>query len=183
MTIRRPDPRGTDPEREREEIPATAAVWVRPYLSVDHAQAKGLVERVLGEFGLALEPLGTDRDLDDVEGSYRGGGGEFWVVESAGGRIVGTCGVWPDPAERARCELRKMYLDPSLRGRGIGQQLLVIALDHARAAGFHRMELETNHAMTTAIALYQGAGFAEMEPGGACAARCDQTFGMDLGPS
>jgi putative acetyltransferase len=179
MTIRRPDPRGTDPERERDETPQEAAVWVRPYLGIDAAAVRSLVERILGEFGLALDPRGTDRDLEDVDESYRRGGGEFWVVESSGGRIVGACGVWPDPSEPGRCELRKMYLDPSLRGRGIGGQLLALALDHARAAGFRRMELETNHAMAAAIALYQRAGFVEMaaEPE---AARCDRRFGMDL---
>jgi putative acetyltransferase len=76
-----------------------------------------------------------------------------------------------------------MYLDASLRGRGMGRQLLALALDHARAAGFRRMELETNHAMVAAIALYQGAGFEEIPAGGACAARCDRMFGMDLAAS
>lgn len=182
MTIRRPDPRGTDPEREREEIPATAAVWVRPYLGVDAQAVRSLVERILGEFGLVLDPEGTDRDLDDIDESYRRGGGEFWVVESSGGRIVGACGVWPDPEERGRCELRKMYLDASLRGRGMGRQLLDLALEHARAAGFRRMELETNHAMTAAIGLYQRSGFQEIPGTSACAARCDRMFGMDLAP-
>ena len=104
-------------------------------------------------------------------------------MESPGGRIVGACGVWPDPKERGRCELRKMYLDASLRGRGMGRQLLDIALEHARAAGFRRMELETNHAMTAAIGLYQRSGFQEIAGGSDCAARCDRMFGMDLASS
>ena len=180
MTIRRPDPRGTDPERERDKALETAAVWIRPYLGVDQGQVRALVERVLGEFGLTLDPGGTDRDLDDVADAYRRGGGEFWVVESGTGRILGTCGVWPDPSGERLCELRKMYLDPVLRGRGMGRRLLELALDHARSGGFRRMELETNHAMTAAIALYEQAGFVETDPGGSCAARCDRRFGLDL---
>jgi GNAT superfamily N-acetyltransferase len=180
MTIRRPDPRGSDREREREEVPVAAAVWVRPYLAVDAAAVRALVERVLSEFDLALDPRGVDRDLEDVDEAYRRGGGEFWIVEGSGGRLLGTCGVWPDPRDRERCELRKMYLDQALRGRGIGRQLLELALGHARSAGFRRMELETNHAMAAAIALYQGAGFVEQEVESSCAARCDRMFGMDL---
>ena len=180
MTIRRPDPRGTEPEREHDKTLETAAVWIRPFVSVDQTPVRALVTRVLGEFGLELDPRGTDGDLDDIEYAYRRGGGEFWIVESAGGWIVGTCGVWPDPSDRALCELRKMYLDPSLRGRGMGGQLLDIALDHARSAGFRRMELETHHTMTAAIALYEGAGFTEMPVESTCAARCDRRFGMDL---
>jgi putative acetyltransferase len=180
VTIRRSDPRGIDRERERDEEPIDVAVWIRPYLGIDASAARTLVERVLGEFNLALDPRGVDRDLDDIEDSYRRRGGEFWVVEDATGRLVGTCGVWPDPVDPKRCELRKMYLDPSLRGRGIGSQLLELALDHARTAGFRRMELETNHAMEAAIALYQRAGFVEQNTESSCAARCDRMFGMEL---
>lgn len=180
MTIRRPDPRGQDRERDRAETPAAAAIWVRPYLEVDAAATRALVERVLAEFGLALDPRGVDRDLEDVDGSYRRRGGEFWVVEDSTGRVVGTCGVWPHPTDEMLCELRKMYLHPDLRGRGIGLRLLELALAHARGAGFRRMELETNSAMTAAMALYRRAGFVEAE-GAACASRCDRRFVMDLG--
>ena len=180
MTIRRPDPRGTDPERDRDRTLETAAVWIRPFLGVDQTQVRTLVGRVLGEFGLELDPRGTDSDLDDVDDGYRRKGGEFWVVEQSGGWIVGTCGVWPDPSDPRVCELRKMYLDPALRGRGMGGQLLELALDHARSAGFRRMELETHHAMVAAIALYEGAGFTEVPVESTCAARCDRRFGMDL---
>lgn len=180
MTIRRPDPRGSDRERAGDRLRQEAAVWIRPYLGVDLSAVRPLIERVLGEFGLTVDPRGVDRDLDDIEESYRRGGGEFWVVEDAGGRVVGSCGVWPDPGEPRLCELRKMYLAPELRGRGIGRQLLDLALDHAQAAGFRRVELETNHAMTAAIALYESAGFVETAaPAGAT--RCDRRFALDLG--
>ena len=180
MTIRRTDPRGADRERDRDETPLGAAVWIRPYLGVDAAAVRSLIERVLGEFELALDPRGVDADLDDVERSYRAGGGEFWVVEDATGRVVGTCGIWPDRVHLGRCELRKMYLSPELRGRGMGRQLMELALEHARAAGFRTIELETNHAMEAAIALYQSYGFAERAVEHGCAARCDRMFGMDL---
>ncbi len=178
MTIRRQDPR-LDPERDRDRQEESEGVWIRPYLGVDQGQVRELVARVLGEFGLELDPRGTDSDLLDVDGSYRRGGGDFWVVESSAGRIVGTCGVWPHASDRGLCELRKMYLDPVLRGRGMGRQLLELALDHARSAGFRRMELETNHAMEAAIALYESAGFTPLKADPE-APRCDRRFSLDL---
>lgn len=179
MTIRRPDPREL---RETEPgDPLAAAIWIRPVLPGDTRAVRDLVARVLAEFELVLDPAGTDADLADIEASYRAGGGEFWVVEDGTGRIVGTCGIWPVPGDGARCELRKMYLDPSLRGRGMGRQLLETALAHARRLGRTRVELETHHRMTTAMALYEAYDFREVAHEGACAARCDRAYALDLG--
>ncbi|HUP19255.1 MAG TPA: GNAT family N-acetyltransferase [Gemmatimonadota bacterium] len=179
MTIRRPDPREQQPPEAGD--PLASAVWIRPFARGDDRAVRELVTRVLGEFDLTLDPEGTDADLADVEAAYRGGGGEFWVVEDGTGRIVGTCGLWPVPGDAARCELRKMYLDPSLRGRGMGRQLLETALEHARAAGRTRVELETNHRMTAAMALYEAYGFRRTAHGGACTARCDRAYALELG--
>ena len=178
MTIRRPDPRERlDPEAGD---PLASAVWIRPFAPGDGRAVRELVARVLGEFDLPLDTAGTDADLLDVEASYRAGGGEFWVVEDGTGRIVGTCGIWPVPGEAGRCELRKMYLDPSLRGRGMGRQLLETALDHARRTGRARVELETHHGMTAAMALYEARGFREIAREGACTARCDRAYALEL---
>ena len=75
-------------------------------------------------------------------------------------------------------ELRKMYLRPEWRGRGIGKALLATALDHARRTGRKTIELETNRAMTDAIGLYTSRGFREIE--GETCARCDRRFRLDL---
>lgn len=159
---------------------AAAAVWIRPFRPGDAPAVRELVSDVLSEFDLELDTDGVDRDLDDIERSYRAVGGEFWVVESIDGGIVGSCGVWPDPEDPDRCELRKMYLRPDLRGRGLGKRLLATAIDHARQAGRRRMELETNRAMTGAVGLYRSRGFREVEGASACAARCDRRFVREL---
>lgn len=178
MTLRRPDPR--ELQRQEPGDPLAAAIWIRPYLPGDAGAVRELVARVLAEFDLALDPGGTDADLADVESAYRADGGEFWVVEDGTGRVVGTCGIWPVPGDGARCELRKMYLDASLRGRGMGRQLLATALDHARRAGRARVELETHHRMTAARALYEAHGFREVAHDDAGASRCDRAYALDL---
>jgi GNAT superfamily N-acetyltransferase len=100
------------------------------------------------------------------------------VVEDGRGRIVGTCGLWIDPDDPTTAELRKMYLRPDWRGRGLGKSLLETALTHARAMGRNRIELETNRAMTAAIALYRSRGFREVS--GETSPRCDRRFELDL---
>ncbi|HUP01462.1 MAG TPA: GNAT family N-acetyltransferase [Gemmatimonadota bacterium] len=177
MSIRRPDPRTV--EQTRGEDPLAAAIVIRPAGSGDERPVRELVFSILAEFDLAPDDAGTDIDLADLDVHYRRGGGEFWVLEDGRGRIVGTCGVWPNPGDPMRCELRKMYLVPEMRGRGMGRRLLDLALDHARNAGWTRIELETARAMTAAIALYRSAGFRELEEP-PLASRCDRKFGMDL---
>ena len=180
MTIRRPDPRYPGGDTPLEEDPLASAYWIRTFERGDAARVRELVFEVLAEFGLSPDHAGTDLDLSDVERHYLVRGGGFWVVEDGRGRIVGTCGLWLDPEDPEGMELRKMYLRPEWRGRGIGKALLATALDHARRTGRKTIELETNRAMTDAIGLYTSRGFREIE--GETCARCDRRFRLDLVP-
>ena len=178
MSIRRPDPRNPAGDMPIDEDPLASAFWIRGFRREDASAVREIVFGVLAEFGLAPDHAGTDVDLSDVERHYLAPGGGFWVVEDGRGRIVGTCGLWLDPDDPARCELRKMYLLPDWRGRGLGGQLLEVALAHARTTGRTRVELETNRAMTAAIGLYESRGFREFE--GETCARCDRRFALEL---
>ena len=178
MSVRRPDPRHPGGETPLEDDPLASAFWIRSFQRGDAQAVRDLVFGILEEFELAPDHAGTDVDLSDVELHYLAAGGAFWVVEDGRGRIVGTCGLWLDPGNPERCELRKMYLRPDWRGRGLGSQLLTTALAHARGAGCRSVELETNRAMTAAIALYQSRGFREIE--GETCARCDRRLALDL---
>lgn len=178
MSIRRPDPRHPGGETPLAEDPLASAYWIRTFERGDAARVRELVFGVLAEFGLTPDHAATDVDLSDVELHYLARGGGFWVVEDGRGNLVGTCGLWVDREDPARSELRKMYLLPDWRGRGLGKALLETALEHARRTGRERVDLETNRAMTAAIGLYQSRGFREVE--GETSARCDRRFALDL---
>ena len=57
-----------------------------------------------------------------------------------------------------------MWVAPRARGLGLGRRLLAELEAHARAAGVHTLRLETNRALTEAIALYRASGYQEVEP-------------------
>jgi len=57
------------------------------------------------------------------------------------------------------CELKRLYVRPEFRGYKIGKKLVQTLLEHARLAGFERMELSSHHSMTKAHALYEAFGF------------------------
>jgi putative acetyltransferase len=135
---------------------------------------------VLAEYGLEPDPEGTDADLADLEASYWKNGGVFHVVESPDGVVVGCAGLLRLSA--AEAELRKMYLLPAARGRGMGRLLLSRLLADARRLGYQRVVLETASVLTEAIELYRSAGFSpasrdHLSP------RCDQAWKLSLLPA
>ena len=58
------------------------------------------------------------------------------------------------------CELKRMYVVPERRGRGIARALLVALEDRARALGYTIARLDTGPAQPVAQALYESAGYA-----------------------
>lgn len=61
-------------------------------------------------------------------------------------------------------EIKRMWVDPSVRGDGLGSQLLESLEARAREAGKAVARLETNRALTAAIAMYRGHGYREVAP-------------------
>lgn len=75
------------------------------------------------------------------------------VVALREGRVVGTCRVLIDGAEG---RLGRMAVEPELRNRGIGTELLLVAEREAREQGARQMLL---HAQLEAEPLYARAGY------------------------
>jgi GNAT superfamily N-acetyltransferase len=87
--------------------------------------------------------------------------GRFLVVRDTDGRAVGCGGVrLLDPAT---AEIKRMWLHPSMRGRGAGWALLSALETEAVQLGARRGVLDTNVTLTSAVALYRAAGWDEVE--------------------
>jgi putative acetyltransferase len=59
-------------------------------------------------------------------------------------------------------EIKRMFVEPTARGRGVGRQILVALEAQARRLGATRLVLETGPRQPEAIALYAHAGFVEI---------------------
>ena len=82
----------------------------------------------------------------------RGVGCGALVVHGAGGASYG--------------EVKRMYVDPALRGRGLGRLILDALEAEARAESLAFLRLETGPKQPEALGLYRRAGFAERGPFG-----------------
>jgi putative acetyltransferase len=142
----------------------------------DGEAIRALVFGVLGEYGLQPDINGIDLDLFDIEANYPKRGGLFEVLINREGSIVGSVGLYP--LEKDIVELRKMYFDESIRGKGLGKYTLRRVIDKAKSMGFKRVVLETASPLIEAIGLYKSFGFSSTE--GTHADRCDQAFYLDL---
>ncbi len=67
-------------------------------------------------------------------------------------------------------EVKRMYVQPNARGRGVARAILNRLEDEARARGFRRIALETGDAQHAAIQFYERCGFARGDAFGAYAA-------------
>jgi GNAT superfamily N-acetyltransferase len=91
------------------------------------------------------------------------GRGAFLVAYSSGEPVA--CGaVRRIDADTA--EIKRMYVAPQARRRGIAQQLLARLEAEAHRLGVKRIVLETGVRQPEALALYERAGFGRVPPFG-----------------
>jgi GNAT superfamily N-acetyltransferase len=86
--------------------------------------------------------------------------GTFLVGHAADGTPVCCGGLkrLPDGA----CEIKRMYVVPAARGRGVARQLLAALEDVARGLGYRLARLDTGPEQHTARRMYEAAGYVEI---------------------
>jgi len=97
--------------------------------------------------------------LGDPVGRVVAPGGAVFVAR-LGDEVVGCIGIMP--VGDGVFELVKMAVAPEHQGHGTGRKLIAAALDRARALGAHRVALESNSGLASAVHLYEAFGFRHL---------------------
>ena len=133
--------RAADTEVRREEI--TGVVAARLILALNAELTARYPEEGANHF--RLDP-----------GEVTEGRGAF-LVAYVKGEPVGCGAIRRLDADAA--EIKRMYVEPSARGQGMGRVLLGALVAQGRGLGVKRLVLETGERQSEALALYSGAGF------------------------
>lgn len=125
------------------------------------ADAPGVIEligRVFVEYGWIWDPATEVPDLLLWTPHYEPPQGAFFVIR-AGDRVVGSVGV--DRMDGATAELHRLYLDPAMRGRDLGDALVDTILEWCRTHGIARLVLWSDTRFEHAHRLYLRKGFRQ----------------------
>jgi putative acetyltransferase len=107
------------------------------------------------------EPGANHFRLDPAE--VVAGRGAFLIAREAG--VALGCGAYRE-IEPGVAEVKRMYVSPAARGRGVGTALLAALESRALLNGATRFVLETGQRQLEAVALYERAGYRRVAPFG-----------------
>lgn len=139
-------------------------IQIRAFLPADAAAVRELfirVNRLLAPAHLAEAFEGyitrsLAEEIDRLADYYASRNGGFWVAVD-GDEIVGMFGLEAFGAEAM--ELRRMYVAPGARRRGIARNMLAFAEQECRRRNRLQLQLSTSELQQDALTLYRNAGY------------------------
>jgi GNAT superfamily N-acetyltransferase len=155
----------TDRSSPHGEVYLSTGIKIRPFAENDASQVRELfitVNRLLSPPDLhdafeAYIERALAEEIDRITAYYGERDGGFWVAIRDDNKLVGTFGL--ERASHDAMELRRMYVDPDARRRGIARQMLRFAEDECRKRKIVRLERSTSELQSAALALYRNAGY------------------------
>jgi ribosomal protein S18 acetylase RimI-like enzyme len=136
-------------------------VRYEPAAAADISAVRSLFLEYADSLGFDLTFQDFDAELAALPGKYAAPEGAL-IVARGDGTVCACVALRKIDAEC--CEMKRLYVQPSRRGLGIGRQLVERIIDAARERGYRRMRLDTLETMKSAVALYRSFGFRDIPP-------------------
>jgi putative acetyltransferase len=139
------------------------AVTVRKIEAADNKATAEMIRTILREFKIDKPgTVYTDPTTDDLSTLFEQPGSAYWIAEEDG-EIIGGCGIYPTAGLPDGCvELVKLYTSAASRGKGVGKLLMEKSIESAQHFGYNEVYLESFPELTTAIYMYEKAGFKKL---------------------
>lgn len=126
----------------------------------DDQQLAHIIKNTLIEYNSATEgTVFTDDGTNHLSSTFTDKRSQYFVAY-VGEELLGGAGINVLMGEPSTvCELQRMFLKPSARGKGIGKELMRLCLEFAQKNNYAVCYLETFPALKEAIHLYEKTGF------------------------
>ena len=123
-----------------------------------------LVRKLFREYAAGLPTdlsfQNFETELAELPGKYNPPKGRL-LLAFRGTAAVGCVAM--RPLQDGACEMKRLYVHPSVRGERLGRRLVDRICEEARFCGYSRICLDTLPTMTQAIQLYESLGFHRIE--------------------
>jgi GNAT superfamily N-acetyltransferase len=137
-------------------VGAATITLAQPQSAEDWNQARALVEEYAASLQLDLSFQNFAHELEHFSSEYSAPAGAFLLAREQG-NYLGCVGVRRFAGEDG--EIKRLYVTPAARGRGIGMLLARGIVAEARRLGYARLLLDTLSFMQEAQSLYASLGF------------------------
>jgi GNAT superfamily N-acetyltransferase len=128
----------------------------------DLDQARELFNEYEASLGISLCFQNFGEELANLPGDYAPPRGRLLVAREFD-QLAGCVAM--RPVDQTTCEMKRLFLRPAYRSRGLGRVLVEAIIEEARKIGYTHMRLDTiTDRMGRAVELYKSMGFVEIEP-------------------
>ena len=126
-------------------------------------QVRELFAEYVAWLGINLCFQNYEKELAELPGDYAPPGGRLLLVLDEDGRAAG-CAALRDLGKGV-CEMKRLFVRPEFRGQHLGERLVDMILNDARAIGYQCIRLDTLPGkMDRAITMYRARGFKDIAP-------------------
>ena len=135
---------------------------------IERMKSDSDIALTMGMFTAYARSLNIDLGFQDFEAElasfptkYAPPAGVVLLARTHRGDPLGCVAIRPLLA--SCCEMKRLYVTPEGRGRGIGKALVTAIIKEAERIGYKTMQLDTLSTMIEAIRLYRRQGFVDIE--------------------
>lgn len=134
--------------------------YITPNTDNQFNDAISLFQEYANSLNISLAFQNFDEELNIINSMYGSPTGCLLLVYD--NELPVACAAYRKIGEDI-CELKRMYIKPNYRRKGIGQEIMNILCTRSKLNGYRLMRLDTLDTMTPAIKLYSNNGFYTIE--------------------
>jgi ribosomal protein S18 acetylase RimI-like enzyme len=136
-------------------------IEISPAGGADLETVRALLHEYAAALGFSLDFQDFDREVAGLPGAYAPPDGALLLARE--GQDTAGCVALRRLAP-GTCEMKRLYVRPAWRGRGVGGLLANAIIAEAGQRGYARMRLDTVPGMEAAQGLYERLGFRDIAP-------------------